>query len=79
MVVCVDRMITSATCFQESSSTVDNFVREREEAESVDFSVVCENGDDKGKGSLRECRICQEEDDEKDMEAPCACNGTLKV
>ncbi|KAL3641537.1 hypothetical protein CASFOL_012352 [Castilleja foliolosa] len=32
----------------------------------------------KGKGSVRECRICQEEDEEKDMEAPCACNGTLK-
>ncbi|VFQ72497.1 unnamed protein product [Cuscuta campestris] len=29
-------------------------------------------------GGVRECRICQEEDEEKDMEAPCACNGTLK-
>ncbi|KAM7489602.1 hypothetical protein LguiB_027086 [Lonicera macranthoides] len=27
---------------------------------------------------IRECRICQEEDEEEDMEAPCACNGTLK-
>ncbi|EPS74335.1 hypothetical protein M569_00421, partial [Genlisea aurea] len=25
-----------------------------------------------------ECRICQEEDSEKHMEAPCGCNGTLK-
>ncbi|CAH9083312.1 unnamed protein product [Cuscuta epithymum] len=31
-----------------------------------------------GGGAVRECRICQEEDEEKDMEAPCACNGTLK-
>ncbi|KAF5942211.1 hypothetical protein HYC85_019853, partial [Camellia sinensis] len=28
---------------------------------------------------VRECRICQEEDEEHQMEAPCACNGTLKV
>ncbi|XP_057816643.1 uncharacterized protein LOC131029975 [Cryptomeria japonica] len=25
-----------------------------------------------------ECRICQEEDEEKNMEAPCACSGSLK-
>ncbi|GMH28592.1 hypothetical protein Nepgr_030435 [Nepenthes gracilis] len=29
-----------------------------------------------GAGELRECRICQEEDEA--LEAPCACNGTLK-
>lgn len=26
-----------------------------------------------------ECRVCQEEDQVLSMEAPCACNGTLKV
>lgn len=26
-----------------------------------------------------ECRVCQEEDQVHSMEAPCACNGTLKV
>lgn len=26
-----------------------------------------------------ECRICQEEDQVQAMEAPCSCNGTLKV
>lgn len=26
-----------------------------------------------------ECRICQEEDLAQAMEAPCSCNGTLKV
>ncbi|GAB4825480.1 hypothetical protein Ancab_008353 [Ancistrocladus abbreviatus] len=29
-------------------------------------------------GEVRECRICQEEDKEHSLEAPCACNGTLK-
>ena len=28
---------------------------------------------------MAECRICQEEDDVLAMEAPCSCNGTLKV
>ncbi|XP_008788186.2 uncharacterized protein LOC103706026 isoform X2 [Phoenix dactylifera] len=32
----------------------------------------------KGGGEVIECRICQEEGDESEMEAPCACNGTLK-
>lgn len=26
-----------------------------------------------------ECRICQEEDGIKNLETPCACNGSLKV
>jgi hypothetical protein len=26
-----------------------------------------------------ECRICQEEDLRKNLESPCACNGSLKV
>lgn len=102
--VCVDRIIASAACFQESSSTaaaaaaatVSGVERESVAQESVNVRVGSENGGGivakdgvfvgegcsfsavKGKGSLRECRICQEEDEEKDMEAPCACNGTLK-
>lgn len=30
-------------------------------------------------GVLVECRICQEEEDEAYMEAPCSCKGSLKV
>lgn len=30
-------------------------------------------------GKLVECRICQEEDEECDMEVPCSCCGSLKV
>lgn len=26
-----------------------------------------------------ECRICQEEDNTRNLEVPCACNGSLKV
>jgi hypothetical protein len=28
---------------------------------------------------LVECRICQDDDDEAYMEAPCSCKGSLKV
>ncbi|KAG6503358.1 hypothetical protein ZIOFF_035670 [Zingiber officinale] len=38
------------------------------------------NADKKKKGGqVVECRICQEEGDECDLESPCACTGTLKV
>ncbi|XP_042388541.1 probable E3 ubiquitin ligase SUD1 isoform X1 [Zingiber officinale] len=37
------------------------------------------NADKKKKGGqVVECRICQEEGDECDLESPCACTGTLK-
>ncbi|KAG8369427.1 hypothetical protein BUALT_Bualt14G0012600 [Buddleja alternifolia] len=95
--VCVDRIISSAACFQESPSSVNSNnnssseegAKEEEEESSVNVSV-CENNihggsvskDDNIRRNLRECRICQEEgydDDKDDMEAPCACNGTLKM
>ncbi|CAI9770917.1 unnamed protein product [Fraxinus pennsylvanica] len=91
--VCVDRIIASAACFEGSSSS------ESDRETSINFNAAenvnaftgmvslkkCNsfkgNGIGEGsstKESVRECRICQEEDEEKDMEAPCACNGTLK-
>jgi len=30
-------------------------------------------------GILEECRICHDEDDDKNMEIPCSCRGSLKV
>eukprot|EP01018_Ginkgo_biloba_P038533 Gb_09261 [translate_table: standard] len=39
-------------------------------------SSIIEGGD--GASKLVECRICQEEDEEKNMETPCACCGSLK-
>jgi hypothetical protein len=30
-------------------------------------------------GVLAECRICQDEEDEEDLETPCSCRGSLKV
>ncbi|KAF2321937.1 hypothetical protein GH714_004677 [Hevea brasiliensis] len=78
--VCVDRIIASA-CFESVNRERDRNIEETFKNETV--MPVKSNGE--GCSSLKkmketvECRICQEEDEVDSMEAPCACNGTLKV
>lgn len=88
--VCVDRILAPA-CLR--SGCVGNEL-ERKNCGVVDresgvetVSSVCvssssngvgETGEGCSKKEVKECRICQEEDDEQSLEAPCACNGTLK-
>ncbi|KAL6548666.1 hypothetical protein OROGR_009087 [Orobanche gracilis] len=88
--VCVDRIIASSSSSLPSGNAVE---REIEESVTTSentsdasvnkggiFDEGCSFSDVKAEGSVRrECRICQEEDEEKDMESPCACNGTLNV
>lgn len=38
-----------------------------------------DGGDDEPLIQAAECRICQEEDNIKNLEKPCTCNGSLKV
>lgn len=45
-------------------------------------TTACDAAGEDGRatsGVLVECRICQEDDDEACMEAPCSCRGSLKV
>ncbi|CAK7322508.1 unnamed protein product [Dovyalis caffra] len=88
--VCVDRIIMASTCFE----SVNNGERDRSSSNvvgveatskdgNVNESVFYVKGNEEGSCSLKkvemvECRICQEEDEILDMEAPCGCNGTLK-
>ncbi|XP_073000127.1 uncharacterized protein [Typha latifolia] len=44
----------------------------------MDKNMNHDEKESKEGGKVIECRICQEEGEECDMEAPCACNGTLK-
>lgn len=44
--------------------------------EDEEFDV---SGEDEPLIQSIECRICQEEDSIKNLEVPCACNGSLKV
>jgi len=41
----------------------------------ISFKPLMESGET----TLAECRICQEEDNKRNMEIPCVCSGTLKV
>ena len=69
----VDRLITE--------STLEAAIESRNQADngSADAKAVNSVGDGEDDGKLLECRICQEEDDESNMETPCSCCGSLKV
>ncbi|XVE80917.1 hypothetical protein DITRI_Ditri15bG0019800 [Diplodiscus trichospermus] len=89
-IVCVDRIIASAACFESSSQPNSTTAGNTNAVVSV--NKTRDDGGEKGVGEgggnqrfcakkvkeMVECRICQEEDDLVSLEAPCACNGTLK-
>ena len=83
-IVCIDRLIASTACF--GSAEEDG--RECDGVIHVEPVSVSDSGGGEGCSSssssntddvVVECRICQEEDQVQAMEAPCSCNGTLKV
>lgn len=89
--VCVDRLITSA-CFESVNGGRESEEFERQtcfdgEPKKENGAVLVVENSNGGEGSscsakkvkeMVECRICQEEDEVHEMEAPCACNGSLK-
>ncbi|KAK9287646.1 hypothetical protein L1049_016083 [Liquidambar formosana] len=81
--VCVDRILASA-CFESLNGGGGDYDRVEQEADNSEggVSVKPNSGESSSspskKGEMVECRICQEEDEMRAMEAPCACNGTLK-
>ncbi|XP_068642806.1 uncharacterized protein [Aristolochia californica] len=83
LVLCVDRLITPATLesFKEanvsepSSSSLDGSAPSGS-SPSIEVSVASEEEEPLLQNV--ECRICQEEDDTKNLEIPCACSGSLK-
>lgn len=65
---------------------VDGLMRPVPEPTGEDNAIDIYDGDtreeEEEEGSLiwsAECRICQEESAIKNLESPCACNGSLKV
>uniref|UniRef100_A0A0V0HJS9 Putative ovule protein n=1 Tax=Solanum chacoense TaxID=4108 RepID=A0A0V0HJS9_SOLCH len=80
-----ETLLTSDAVNVNSTVEIINLRKTHQEKISTSSSsCVGDGGEGSSKGSsssssVRECRICQEEDEETDMEAPCACNGTLKV
>ncbi|XP_057486845.1 uncharacterized protein LOC130772953 isoform X2 [Actinidia eriantha] len=86
LVLCADRLITSASIGPMQSPHLAGLIGPSREInyfyraanggwEAQEFRVSEEREAD---GERIECRICHEEDFTKKMEAPCACNGSLK-
>ncbi|XP_042377744.1 uncharacterized protein LOC121970832 [Zingiber officinale] len=74
----VDSVVGSAACV-DSSRCGKGSLASYGVASAPGCSVSgMTNGDGKNCGEVVECRICQEEGDECDLESPCACTGTLK-
>jgi len=78
--VCIDRIIASTACFgpldaRNCDHGVDPVIPVSDNAGEGCSSSPNNYDDD----VVVECRICLEEDQVQAMEAPCSCNGTLKV
>ena len=89
LVLCVDRLITPeslqslqvAEAAPGSSGESSGSHPADPPTCSIDVEGVEEHGMSKEEPLIQtvECRICQEEDSIKNLEIPCACNGSLKV
>jgi len=87
--LCTDRLITSESLDSEKDSDSSGESSYRPQGTDLASSSVNETEvpreyyavADEEEPLLQsvECRICQEEDSTKNLEAPCACNGSLKV
>ncbi|CAN8278068.1 unnamed protein product [Cochlearia groenlandica] len=73
--LCTDRLITVETL--ETEEEEDSKPQGKDLASSSSVNVVAEE-EEPLLQSVVECRICQEEDTIKNLDAPCACNGSLK-
>ncbi|KQK02464.1 uncharacterized protein LOC100827574 isoform X2 [Brachypodium distachyon] len=68
----VDRLLTESTL----EAAIGNNNRKLQAAETVEY--CCEATALLPASKMVECRICQEEDWDNSMEAPCSCRGSLK-
>ncbi|KAI3433183.1 RING-CH-type domain-containing protein [Psidium guajava] len=80
-VLLVDRLLTESTL----GAAIESQNRYLEAMEPASDLKLPENtshkvdvGNVSSTGKLVECRICQDEDDDRNMETPCSCCGSLK-
>lgn len=66
------------SCSDKSEVSVD-FAEVDSEEMTDDMEIKLMLEESLISSSCTECRICQVEDSVNEMEAPCRCNGTLKV
>lgn len=82
-VLLVDRLLTESTLeaiesrnrsMQATSSAVENPKLDYSNCKKIDFEDIVSSP-----RKIVECRICQDEDEDSNMETPCSCCGSLKV
>ncbi|KAK8508138.1 hypothetical protein V6N13_055590 [Hibiscus sabdariffa] len=82
LVLYVDRLVRPLPVHpvgSEAGPSTENSVEEKEkDKEVVQGGEEDEGGEEDPLIQAAECRICQEEDSIKNLETPCACNGSLK-
>lgn len=71
LVLHVDRLVAprAVETVQGGERSASSFVKEENIVSEEDEPLI----------QLVECRICQEEDQIKNLETPCSCSGSLKV
>lgn len=82
----VDRLLTESTLEAAIESRKQSQIGHASTSASAvevgaEFSLQKSNFSDGSllQRKLVECRICQDEDEDSNMEAPCSCCGSLKV
>lgn len=79
-VLLVDRLLTESTL--EAAIESRNQLKQSISSRIDDTVTSCSSKDleaDLTPRKIVECRICQDEDWDSNMEAPCSCCGSLKV
>lgn len=89
LIASVDRLISPESLLSAQGFQATGTSKESSSSHTVDPSVSASTidikedeeagGEDEPLIQSVECRICQEEDSIKNLEIPCACNGSLKV
>ncbi|XP_017226957.1 uncharacterized protein LOC108202877 [Daucus carota subsp. sativus] len=75
-VLLVDRMLTESTL--EAAVESRHLVAQENNDTVVDCASHLDSETDLSQRKVAECRICQDEDFESLLEAPCSCRGSLK-
>lgn len=80
-VLLVDRLLTESTL--EAAIESRNLLKQAANVTIDDTIIDCSSHNDSETSlsprKIVECRICQDEDLDSKMEAPCSCSGSLKV
>ncbi|KAJ8747760.1 hypothetical protein K2173_013068 [Erythroxylum novogranatense] len=80
-VLLVDRLITESTleaAIESTNRAMQATISKIEDIKTDKCSQKVDFGDVSTPRKLVECRICQDEDEDSNMEIPCACRGSLK-